>query len=350
MLIGWFVLVDIVEIVKWLQIDAFGGNVQIYDAAAQVWIAGGDPWASPYMTTFGPQALVAPPPSLAPYLLTAGLPIGVATWVWVAAGATAAVLVVRALRLQWWWILFPPLVFDVFWGSIDPILLLLLVAGPRWAAGTLKVTFLPAMIAERAWRDLLIAGLLIAASFAVMPWGTFLSHLRDLVEPTIVQTNGGTSAASFLPLALVTAGALAVLGWRRGWYLFVPALWPLNATGYSVVSMPVLGAMPVVAAAISIPVSYVGPVAIIALAVWTFRRGQGDPQGFLAIDRDVTAIASLPSIPMEVSEPLDAADGLGFRISTVCTNHGRRADPCVVRPQLVGVGLPVQSRPRRLVA
>ena len=284
-LVGWFVLLDVVAVVKWLQIDAFGGNVQTYHAAAQVWLAGGDPWASPYLTSFGPQALVAPPPSLAPYLLTTWLPVGAATWVWVGAGAIAAVFAVRALRLPWWWILFPPLLFDVFWGSIDPILLLFLVSGPRWMAGALKVTFIPAMIAERAWRDLLIAGVLLVLSLAVMPWGTFLSHLRDLVGPTIVQTNGGSSAASLAPLAVVTAGALIVLGWRRGWYLFVPALWPLNATGYSVVSMPVLGAMPFVAAAISIPVPYLAPVVIIATALVTLRRHDRSAASLLQIRR-----------------------------------------------------------------
>jgi hypothetical protein len=272
MLFGWFVLIDVVSIVRWLQIDAFGGNVQTYHAAAQVWLAGGDPWASPYTTTFGPQALVAPPPSLAPYLLTAWLPVGAATWVWVGVGAIAAVFVVRALRLPWWWILFPPLLFDVFWGSIDPILLLFLVSGPRWVAGAFKVTFIPAMIAEQAWRDLLIAGVLLVLSLAVMPWGAFLTHLADLAQQASAQTGGGSSAASFLPLAVVTAIALAVLGWRRGWYLFVPALWPLNATGYSVVSMPVLGAIPFVAAAVSIPVPYLAPVVIIATAIVTFRR------------------------------------------------------------------------------
>ncbi len=169
---------------------------------------------------FGPQVLIAPPPSLAPYLLTAWLPVGAATWVWVGAGAIAAVLAVRALHLPIWWILFPPLLFDVFWGSIDPILLAFLVIGPRWLAGVFKVTFIPAILAERAWRDLVIVGVVLALSLVVLPWGMFLRHLPDLVEPSAIQSNGGTSAASYLPLAFATAVALIVLGWRRGWYLF----------------------------------------------------------------------------------------------------------------------------------
>ena len=259
MLLGWFVLIDVVSIAIWMTHDSFGGNVQTYHAAAQTWLNGEDPWASAYATTFGPQVLIAPPPSLAPYLLTAWLPVGAATWVWVGAGAVAAVLAVRALHLPIWWILFPPLLFDVFWGSIDPILLAFLVIGPRWLAGVFKVTFIPAILAERAWRDLVIVGVLLALSLVVLPWGTFLRHLPDMVEPTVVQTNGGTSAASNLPLAFATAVALIVLGWRRGWYLFVPALWPLNAAGYAVVSLPVLGAMPLVAAAIAIPNSVPRP-------------------------------------------------------------------------------------------
>jgi hypothetical protein len=276
-LLGWFVLIDVVTIGRWFLNDSFGGNVQTYGAAARVWLAGGDPWASTFPTTFGPQALIAPPPSLVPYALTASLPIGSASWVWVAAGLVAAILVVRALRLPPWWLMFPPLISDVFWGSTDPILLLCLVAGPRWLAGAVKATFIPAMIAERAWRDLVIAGALLVLSLAVLPWRTYISHAADLVAPAIAQSNGGISAASFLPLAVATAATLALLGWRRGWYLSVPGLWPLNVTGYSVVSMPVLGAMPIVAAAIAIPVSYLGPVVIIGASLAARRTHHGGP-------------------------------------------------------------------------
>src|SRR5438045_226871 len=67
LLLGWFVLIDVTSIAIWMIHDSFGGNVQTYHAAAQTWLNGDDPWATPYATTFGPQVLIAPPPSLAPY-------------------------------------------------------------------------------------------------------------------------------------------------------------------------------------------------------------------------------------------------------------------------------------------
>jgi hypothetical protein len=277
LLFGWFVLLDILAIVKWLLIDAFGGNVQTYHAAAKVWLAGGDPWGAEYLTTFGGQRLIAPPPSLAPYVLTAWLPVGSATWVWVGAGAVAAILVIRRLRLPLWWVLFPPLVFDVFWGSADPILLLFLVVGPRWVAGAVKATFIPAMIAERAWRDLSVVFALLALSLVVLPWRAFLSHLPELVAAAQVQSEGGTSAATYLPLAIATVVALIVIGWRRGWYMAVPVLWPANQVGYAVVSLPVLGSMPLMAAAVAIPLPYLGAVAIIATAFVSPRSRSGQP-------------------------------------------------------------------------
>jgi len=112
------------------------------------------------------------------------------------------------------------------------------------------------------------------------PWKAALAGAGLLASTALI-----APAAAFLPLAVVTAGALVVLGWRRGGYLFVPALWPLNATGYSVVSMPVLGAMPFVAAAISIPVPYLAPVVIIATALVTLRRHDRSAASLLQIRR-----------------------------------------------------------------
>ena len=271
LLLGWFAIIDVVWGTLWLRVDGFAGNVSTYQEAARVWLAGGDPWGQVYPAPFGDQVLIAPPPSLAPFLLTAWLPDTVASWLWVGVGSAAAILAVLVLRLPLWWALFPPLVASVFWGSADTVFLLLLVAGPRWLAGALKVTFLPALVAERAWRDLAIAGALLVASLAIMPWGAFLSHLSELGAAAFAQSHGGTSATSFWPLAVVTVAALASLGWRRGWYLAVPALWPANQVGYAMVSLPVLGPLPFIAAGIAAPIAYVGPLAIIATAAWLFR-------------------------------------------------------------------------------
>ena len=230
-LLLWFLTVDTLWFVQWASLGAAAGNVRTYHAATQVWLSGGDPWAQSYPTPFGEQWLISPPPGLVPYALTSRLPVEAAMVVWVAIAAIAAVWVVRRIGLPLWWLAFPPLAFDVFWGSVD-VLALAVVLGPlAWLGAAVKPTVGGAIIADRRWRQLVGVGLALAASVAVLPWGTYLGHARDLAQRGLDQSHGGYSAAGLPWLAARTARALVSHGWRRGWYLAGPARHPARQVG-----------------------------------------------------------------------------------------------------------------------
>jgi uncharacterized protein (TIGR03382 family) len=106
-----------------------------------------------------------------------------------------------------------------------------------------------------------------------MPWMAFIGHYPDVARAAAAQAPyGGLSAASTPILVPAVVLALVALGWRRGWYLAVPALWPAAVGNYGLVALPVLASMPLVAAAVSVPLPWVGPSAIVAQAVWTTSR------------------------------------------------------------------------------
>lgn len=269
-LLAAFVAIDAVNLANWLAIDAFGGNVQIYQPAAALWLTGGDPWAQPYAVTFAdPQWLIAPPLALAPYLLTVWLPVSAATWVWITASALAAGAVVRHLHLPSWWLLCPLLI--PFWGSADVIFLAILLRGPGWLGAAGRITFAPALIAERRWLHAAVALGLSGASVILTP---FLSHIAEFPGRAVAQSGGGMSAWGAPLMMAATLVALILLGWRRGWYLAVPGLWPGSQAGYAMVAMPVLATMPLVAVGVSSHIPLAGPVAIIATALW-LRRVRG---------------------------------------------------------------------------
>lgn len=267
-LFGWFVVIDVLLVFDaWVHRAGIGGNVQTYNAAARAWLAGGDPWGQAYATSFGAQWLVAPPPALAPFLLTAGAPDPVAIAAWVGAAALAGVLVVRRLHLPWLWLAFPPLFGSAFWGSADNVVLALMVCGAPWLAAFVRVTFAPALVAERAWGQLALFVAASGVSVLLMPWDAFARDLPAIAAHARDQAPfGGTSAFAFPILVPVVALALVRLGWRRGWYLAVPALWPAAQGNYGLVATPVLASMPTVAAAMSVPMPAVGAIGIVLQA------------------------------------------------------------------------------------
>ena len=89
---AWFVVIDLLWIAK---PDALGIDARHYQNAATTWLAGGDPWS---VTESGiPYA--AGPHTLLFYAPTSVLPVTVSTWLWLVAGAVAAVWLVRQLEL-----------------------------------------------------------------------------------------------------------------------------------------------------------------------------------------------------------------------------------------------------------
>ncbi len=268
--VGWFVAYSAWLVRGALDLRIVGGDAAIYAAAARAWLAGGDPWATSIQWgPYGDPVLFAAPPSSllfsAPF---AFMPEAVVRATWVSLDAIVLVLVVRRLRLAWWWCLFPPAVSATTVGNAEPVVLgLLVLGGGRLAAlaPLLKPYAVMPLLADRRWRDLAIAACLLGASVLILPWGRFIADLDLVRESLIRQTAGGLSALSvpwLIPLGLV---GLAALGWRRGLWLAVPVLWPLSQLHYATVTMPVLSL--VTGFGFSLPIPGAAAVAVFARAL-----------------------------------------------------------------------------------
>ncbi|HET7027303.1 MAG TPA: hypothetical protein VFI28_06400 [Candidatus Limnocylindrales bacterium] len=259
-----FAWVDLVLVgAIFLPSRSLGADGALYSAAATAWLTGADPWD---VVERGVR-IVAPPPTLVPFVLTSWMPTSVAGFTWVAAGVIFALLAVRALRAPLWWLLFPPLFVAIFHGSIEPLVLALLVIGPGSIAPLLKVYAAIPLIGMRRWRSLALCALFGLVTLVVLPWPQFLSHSSDLVAITESETHGGLSAFGVPLLAVLTLAALGALGPLRASFLVVPALWPLTQFHYAVIALPALIDLPVVAAGASIPlVPYLSALAVIVVA------------------------------------------------------------------------------------
>jgi len=259
---AWFIGWDVTIIARLLWPHSVGIDGNLYSVAAHAWLTGGDPWG-----LFDGNRLAAPPPTLLPFVLTAWLPGGIAGFIWVGVAAVAAVAAIRRLGLPLWWLLFPPLVVAIWHGSIEPVVLFLLVSGPRALAPVLKLYAALPLIGEGRWRSLIVAGAILLVTVPLMPWGQYLGHWED-VQAALRQEGFGIADASPSIVSVVTVGALVILGRRRAGYLAVPSLWPSAHFHYATVAIPVLASVPLVAAAASmvgVPIAI--HVAIIATAV-----------------------------------------------------------------------------------
>ena len=244
------------------RLGTFGIDLRIYRAAADAALHGGDPWAA------GAAGLTfaGPPPTLLAYLPSALVPEPLAVAVYGATTLAAALLVLRALHLPLWWLLFPPVSDSLIVLNPDVIVIALLVALPRVAALSvvLKVYAAVPLVLTQRWRPLVV-GLLLCLLSAPW-WSAFLAAGGSIEASLATQSFGGTSAWGTW-LMVPTVVALAAL-WKRGAeWLAVPAVWPYTQLHYGAIALPVAARDPIVAFLLSFPVVYLAPVATIYFAV-----------------------------------------------------------------------------------
>jgi hypothetical protein len=259
---AWFVAWDLAIIARLLWPHSVGIDGNLYSAAASAWLRGGDPWA-----IYDQNRLAAPPPTLIPFVLTAWLPGGVAGYLWVALGAAAAVWAIRRLGLPLWWLLFPPLVVAIWHGSIEPVVLLLLVAGPRFLAPVVKLYAVLPLLGDGRWRSLLATGVILLVTAPFLPWSLYLGHWND-TQVALREEGFGIADTTPSFVSLVTVFALVILGRRRAGYLAIPALWPSAHFHYASLAIPALASVPLVAVGASmVGAPYPVQVGAIATAV-----------------------------------------------------------------------------------
>ena len=256
---AWFVVIDLLWIAK---PDALGIDARHYQNAATTWLAGGDPWS---VTESGiPYA--AGPHTLLFYAPTSVLPVTVSTWLWMVAGAVAAVWLIRKLELPWWWLAFPPLLHGVWNGNPQTIALALLVQGSLvGAVAAVGLKLYAAIPLVTRWRHLVVAGAVLAVVTLVLPWQLYLD--RGLGVGSHLQTAWNGSAWRFPILVVPTLAALWVLRRQGAEWFAVPAVFPATQFYYVAMALPALVGRPIVAAFLALPMVLMAPLVVMALAI-----------------------------------------------------------------------------------
>ncbi len=225
-----------------------GIDSRIYYRGAWAWVHGGDPWEAGVNvlgTTFHYAGTPVTTLVYAPFTV---LPEELFTLLAVSAGLAAAAFTVWRLKLDWYWLLFPPLVEGLF--SANPQILvvgLLLVGwGPASALATmLKVYAFVPLFGEARWRHiaLAIAANAVTIVLAFDLWRAWLGDSADINGRLLREAFGGFSAFGRWPLFVALLVALLLLAVRdrraAGW-LAVPALWPATQFHYQTMAMPTM--------------------------------------------------------------------------------------------------------------
>jgi hypothetical protein len=232
-----FLGLDLVVLAKYVEPSVLVGfDASLYAEASRAWLEGTDPWQVSQQGIF----YGAPPPTLVPFALFAFLPGIVTSLIWIIGSAALAALAIRALRLAWWWLAFPPIVDSVLVGNPDvAVLAALVVAGGRLdvVAPFLKIYALVPMVGERRWRSVVVCLAALAASLLVLPWSSWIAQL-PAITANLATTSETTSVYGQPVLMLMAVVVLLALGLRRAGWLSVPLLWPHTQLHYLAISVP----------------------------------------------------------------------------------------------------------------
>jgi hypothetical protein len=263
----WFLIGSLSKVQFFWGNGLLGVDYFIYREAGLAALGGADPWATSYLGF----RFAAPPPTVMPYAILALLPEGLGLAVSVAVLGTAAVVVVRALGLPWWWLLFPPLVESLLGQNPDVLVIALLVAGGRhWGAlaPVFKIYGGIPLLFHRRWREAVLAGVMCLVSLPLVP-----AYLARFGEVTAILAQQATGASPAWRLLFVAPALIAMwyLGRERAGWLAVPALWPSSQPHYNCLAMPVLREHRLAAAVATVPLPGVAGIAAVVLALVAYR-------------------------------------------------------------------------------
>lgn len=245
----------------------WGSDARLYIAAARLWLSGSDPWTA---TSDGVR-FAAPPPSLLPYAPFAWMPPDLFAPLMIIADVAAIVWLVRRLGLPWYFVLFPPFVEGAIPGSIEPLMVVCLVAGypvTEALAACMKVYALVPLALRLRGRSLVLFGAVMLATALLLPWRQFAADWPTVSALLANQARLGASDVLVLvPFAIV---ALIALGRERSAWLAVPTLWPRTQLHYAVIALPAM--TPLIAVAAAMPISGAMQAGVIVAAVALHRR------------------------------------------------------------------------------
>ena len=278
---AWFALWTIADLSHRFG-EFFASDTRIYYRAAQVWLAGGDPWSA----AVGPFNFAGLPPTVQLFAPLTLLPEEVAVWLGFFVAVASAVAIVRMLRLPMWWLLFPPLANGVIVANPHILLTALLISSLpvlEAVASLLKIYAVVPLVGQFRVRALVITAVGLIASFALAPnlWFDYIGEMGAITARLNDESAGGFSAAIapilLAPMAIIIL-ALALVDRRAASWLAVPALWPASQFFNSTLAMPVLagGGAAWFAAMLAIPSRGVVPIAIAIYAVVRLWQARGE--------------------------------------------------------------------------
>jgi hypothetical protein len=250
-----------------------GYDGRLYRAASVAWLAGGDPW----QVQAGGVYFAAPPPTLLAMIPFALVPEELAVTVLVALGVTASIWAIRRLGLPLWWLAWPPLVDGLYNANPHVFVLPLALSGAAWLGPIVKVYAAPVLLLRRQFGALLVAGVAIALTAPLLPWGAFVAQLPHLVNLLNYQSSGGLSATAVPILVIPAVAGLWCVGRQRAAWWIVPALWPSTQYYYGSLTLPAV--TPIAALVLCAQFPGVAAVALVVSSVelWRNRRRSADP-------------------------------------------------------------------------
>lgn len=269
-LFGWFGGVVVVNLIRFP--GSLGIDARLYHRAAVEAVRHGDAWS---VTAGNDLHFAGPPTTLLPYLPFVGVPEDLFVVGHVIACAIAAVLVLRRLRLPPWWLAFPPLLEGVWVANLNIIVLgLLLLSSPAAGAFAAVLKIYAALTLALLFRlkALITLTVLIAITYPLLPWETFISENAQIRQLLADQAFGGRQTLLVAPVWILVAASLVYLGRERSAWLVVPALWPATQLHYSVFALPVMH--PILAVAMSVPYPGMAGVGVIAFVAYELAKSK----------------------------------------------------------------------------
>ena len=274
-LAAWFVTLSTMRLLV-LATGEPATDLRLYLRGSAAWLQGQDPW----LVHMGTLHYAAAPPSLilmAPFAL---LPEALAVVILTALAIVASFWTLRRLGLPMWWIVWPPLV-DNLWNGNPQLFVVPLLLGPAaFVAPIVKAYGVVPLVFQGRWRMIAATVSIGVVTLPILPWATFVGHLSETTGFLTDQSQGGMSAWFFPILVPFAAVALVVMGRPKASWWFIPALWPATQWYYSLMAMPAMTAL--TAAILAAPVQGLPAAVAVAAAIevrYRRRRAPVHPNG-----------------------------------------------------------------------
>jgi hypothetical protein len=253
----------------WQAVGAWAGDALVYRAGAVALLAGADPWSAGHAGW----SFAALPITVLLFVPGALLPEPLFVAAWQSLMIVSAVVIVRRLRLAWWWTLFPPLTLGVILGNPAVPALAALLAGLPVVGLSLR----PQLLLVAGWRSAVVVVVLVLVSLALML--AYITSFSQTMTRYAIESGAPINLWGG-PGMVVSAIALALLATedrRAAAWLVAPAFGPgLGWYGYTMV-MPV-ASVPL-AVATSLPVHGIGAWAVTGYALIRFMRARDHRTG-----------------------------------------------------------------------